>query len=148
MVEIYTDASVGKTAAVATSFILTDKNYIGSCTTNLEGVTTSIQGEVQGAIAAIEYARDGTKLHGEDITLYTDSIAMLNLLKCNLGRTTNQQAQLYEDDLRKLKQLVKKYKINMCLIKGHDLGHNPNKVVDLISNSKLRLRSKEVNNNA
>lgn len=144
MVEIYTDASVGKTGAFATAFVLTDKNYLGYKVSEFPDVTTSIQGETKGAIAAIKYAVQGIGKSEDSLTLYTDSMALLNLLKCNLERTTNEQAQRYKEDLSELKDLIKRHSVSMQFVRGHDIGHNPNKVVDLISNSMLRLSKKGV----
>lgn len=138
MLEIYTDASVGHGKAVSTCILLTDKNFVGYRTFEFTDVTTSIHGEIRGAISALRYAESVGPINSESVTLFVDSIALLNLLKCDLRFTTNKQAQLYAKELAELHELVDKYKVSMRLIRGHKLNHNPNKVVDLISNSMLR----------
>ena len=42
-----------------------------------------------------------------------------------------------------MKSLITTLKVDVQLIHGHAVGHNPNKVVDLISNSVLRMTKKE-----
>lgn len=143
MIEIYTDASVGKGSAVATVFILTDSSYIGYQVFKFDDVHTSIHGEILGALNALRYAESVLQLSEDRIMLYTDSIAMINLLKCNLKTTSNKQAQRYRDLLTELKSLITTLKVDVQLIHGHAVGHNPNKVVDLISNSVLRMNKKE-----
>ena len=138
MIEIYTDASVGKSHAVTACIVLTDKNYIGYKTFASDNVSNSILGELLGAINAVKSAEDMLDLHNDNVTLYVDNIALLNLLKCDLTYTSNKQAQRYSKELRELRDLVHKYSIDMRLIRGHKIDHNPNKVVDLISNSMLR----------
>lgn len=138
MIDIYTDASVGNSHAVTACIVLTDKNYIGYQTFDAPDVSTSIHGEILGAINAITCAQSMIAFEGEHVTLYVDSIALLNLLKCDLTYTSNKQAIRYSKELGELRGLLDKYDIDMRLIRGHKVDHNPNKVVDLISNSMLR----------
>lgn len=138
MIDIYTDASVGNRHAVTACIVLTDKNYIGYRTFESPDVSTSIHGEILGAINAITCAKSMISFDGEHVTLYVDSIALLNLLKCDLTYTTNKQAIRYSKELRELRDLLDKNNIDIRLIRGHKIDHNPNKVVDLMSNSMLR----------
>ena len=144
MIEIYTDASVFSGKAVATCFVITDSNFLGYKVTELENVSTSLEGELEGAIAAIEYVRDVLAL--DKVTLYSDSISLIRLTQTNLKTSKNKQAKLHKERLSYLQTLVKGYNIKLSLIQGHSVDHNPNKVVDLISNSVLRYRRKENSN--
>lgn len=136
MIEIYTDASVANGKAVATCFVLTDSNFMGCKTSEFERIETSLEGELEGAIAAIEYVLDIIPL--DNCTLYSDSISLIRLTQTNLRNSKNKQAVLHRNRLSRLQDLVKKNNIKLELIKGHSTGHNPNKVVDLISNSILK----------
>lgn len=136
MVEIYTDASVANGRAVATCFILTDSNFIGCKTSEFERVETSLEGELEGAIAAIEYAQEILPLY--NCTLYSDSISLIRLTQTNLKKSKNKQAVMHRNRLSRLQNLLRNHSIKLELIKGHSMKHNPNKVVDLISNSILK----------
>lgn len=138
MIEIFTDASVKKSTAVTVCFILTNDNYIGYNSVTHEKITTSVLGEILGAIDAIQYASERLNLKSDDVTLYCDSNAMLNLVKCDLNHTTNKQAIMYRQELQLLQSLAKENNIYMELIRGHAIDHNPNKVVDRLCNSYLR----------
>lgn len=144
MIEIYTDASVSEGKAVATCFVITDANFLGYKVTELENVATSLEGELEGAIAALEYVKDVLVL--DNTTLYSDSISLIRLAQTNLKASKNKQAKLHNERLSYLQTLVKKYNIKFSLIQGHSVDHNPNKVVDLISNSVLRFKRKEGSN--
>lgn len=136
MIDIYTDASVNDNYMVATCFIVTDDNFIGYTVTEKEGVDTSLEAELEGALSAVNYAIDCDKV--QDATLHTDSISLIKLLSSNLLKSTNKQAVKYRERLILLQRLVSTYSIKLELIQGHAKQHNPNKVVDLISNSILR----------
>lgn len=143
MIKIYTDASVGNNKAVATCFVITSKSFIGHNVFEFNNIDTSTLGEIKGAIESIKYTAESIDM-SDRVSLYTDSSAVRNLLKHDLNKSTYEQVNLYRKELQELKRLVDKYKITVKLIKGHQTGHNPNKVVDLISNSVLRFNSKEV----
>lgn len=140
MIEIYTDASVCDNNMVATCFILTDTNFIGHNVIKKSNVSTSLEAEMEGAIAALEYAVSCN--HVQHAKLYCDSISLLRLTQTNLAKTKNKQALLHLDRLLVLQRLLKVYDVTMELIQGHSKNHNPNKVVDLISNSVLRYNTK------
>lgn len=143
MIKIYTDASVGKNKAVATCFVLTNKSFIGHNVFELDNIETSTLGEILGATKSILYTADVTDMD-DDITLYTDSYAVRNLLKYDIAKSDYEQVDMYRSELATLKVLIDKYHIKVKLIKGHQTNHNPNKVVDLISNSVLRFNVKEM----
>lgn len=143
MVKIYTDASVGNGKAVATCFVISSKSFLGHNVFEFSNIDTSTLGEILGAIESIKYTAEHVDTT-DKISLYTDSSAVRNLLKHDLRNSTYEQVVLYREYLLELKQLIDKYRITVKLIKGHQTGHNPNKVVDLISNSVLRFSAKEV----
>lgn len=143
MLSIYTDASVKNNKAVATCFILSSKLFIGHNVFEFNNIGTSTLGEILGAINSIKYAVSIAD-ESEPIQLFSDSFAMRNLLKYDLDTTTYDQALMYKEELKELKSLLEKHNINLRLIKGHQASHNPNKVVDLISNSVLRFNTKEL----
>lgn len=136
MIEIYTDASVSNGRAVATCFVINDKNFIGCKTSEFNNIQTSLEGELEGAIAAIEYVLDVLPM--DTCVLYSDSISLIRLTQTNLKTSKNKQAIEHRVRLSRLQTLVKENNIRFELIKGHSTGHNPNKVVDLISNSVLK----------
>lgn len=142
MVNIYTDASVRNGKAVATCFIITSKTFIGHNVFEFDNVDTSTLGEIMGAINSIKYAESVTDM-SDEIYLFSDSYAMRNLLKHDIKASQYSQVVLYREQLSELKELINKYNIQIKLIKGHQINHNPNKVVDLISNSVLRFNVKE-----
>lgn len=141
MIEIYTDASVANGKAVATCFVITDSNFIGCKTSEFDSVETSLEGELEGAIAALEYVQDVIPM--DACTLYCDSISLIRLIQTNLSTSKNRKAIEHKQRLQRLQDLVKQNNIKLDLIKGHSTGHNPNKVVDLISNSVLKYVGKE-----
>lgn len=144
MIQIFTDASVKKTTAVTVCFVLTDSNYIGYNTFQHEKITTSVLGEILGAIDALSYAKERINLVDEDVTLFCDSNALLNLMKCNLETTNNKQALMYRDELQLLQSLIEENGVKLELIRGHAIDHNPNKVVDRLCNNFLRYATKGV----
>lgn len=143
MVNIYTDASVANDHAVTTCFILTDFNFLGHSVFNHDGIATSVLGEILGAIYGIHYAESVVDMN-DTIVLHSDSSTLSYLLQYNLDDSNYKQVQLYREELKELRDLLNKYNIELTLIKGHQSEHNPNKVVDLISNSILRYEDKKV----
>lgn len=137
MLKIYTDASVATDGrGVATCVVVDEHMFIGHKITNLRNIRTSLQGELEGAIAAIKYTMEATKIVSG--ILYTDSMSLVNLVQLDLSKSNNKQALLHKDRLQVLQKLL--LECNICIerITGHSKNHNPNKVVDLISNSVLR----------
>lgn len=140
MIEVYTDASVAKGKAVATCFVISSDNFIGYNSFEYKNVSSSLQGELLGIRDGIEYAIKCVPSR-EPVTVYCDSNSALSLVKCKNNDAKN--AKRFKEIVADIHLLCKNRCVNFLLIKGHQMEHNPNKVVDLISNSVLRLSLKE-----
>lgn len=140
MIEIYTDASVSKGNAVATCFVLSSEFFLGCNTFVYDNVSSSLHGELLGIRDGVAYALESDKSKAP-ITVYCDSNSALTLVKskCIDARTSGRFKSILED----IKKLTKGRCVNYLLIRGHQKEHNPNKVVDLTSNSVLRLNSRK-----
>lgn len=143
MTSIYTDASVYKKIAVTTCFVLTADNFLGCKSFVHEDVTSTLQAELYGIRDGLEYVISSGK-DKEPITVYCDSYPAVDLMKCkSIDLLPTQFRDLVQDTLK----LCNGRNVNFMLIKGHQESHNPNKVVDLISNSVLRfIKSKQEEN--
>ena len=139
MIKIYTDASVavpiGK--AVTTCFVLSSSNFIGYNTVEYDMLNSSLQGELCGIRDGLNYLKD--RLRTKDkVVLYCDSQEAINLVNgihIAVEKTDR-------DIVKEIQALLKDVDVKLVLIRGHRKDHNPNKVVDLISNSVLRLSLK------
>ena len=136
MVRIFTDASVANGKGVSTCFILTDTNFLGYNTFTYESVRTSVEGELLGILNAIKYYNT-LNCEDSEIIIYCDSIHAINLVADFEAGLTSTQIRIYNKILRELVEAKQMYPISLELIQGHQTTHNPNKVVDLISNSTL-----------
>lgn len=135
MIEVYTDASVSHGNAVATVFVTSSEMFIGFNSFEYSGVNSSLHGELLGMRDGIRYAISNNP-NRLPITVYCDSASALSLVKgLNAGDKKSKQ---FKNLVAEIHSICKGYSINFLLIKGHQMEHNPNKVVDLISNSVLR----------
>ena len=141
MIKIFTDASVAHGKGVSTCFILTDYNYLGYNTFTYENVKTSVEGELLGILNAIRYF--DTLGYNDEVVIYCDSIHAITLIQNMEAGQTNSQINLYKKILRELVGLKRKYSMSIELIQGHQTTHNPNKIVDLVSNSTLRFMNRK-----
>lgn len=142
MIAIYTDASVSQGSGVATCLVISSDAFIGYNVTSYDSVTSSLHGELLGILDGIRYVKS-CNLHSDDaITLYSDSHSAVSILRNNCN------------DLAFGKELIADIRkeciglnIEFEVVKGHQSAHNPNKVVDLTSNTVLRyLLKSEVKN--
>jgi ribonuclease HI len=138
MIDLYTDVSVCKGSAVATCFVISTDYFLGYNSFKYESVNSSLQGELMGIRDGLSYVKSLTKSH-ELINVYSDSYSAVQLIKSK-GYTSkgNKQFETLVSDIQKL---CNGQNVNFLLIRGHQVEHNPNKVVDLISNSVLRYKS-------
>ena len=133
MIEVYTDASVSNGKAVTSCIVLDPKTFIGYNVKHFSNVSSSLQGELLGIREALKYVVNHTE-PASDIIIYCDSNAALELVNLNDDTKPVRFTKIITD-IRKYKSIVN---VKFQLIKGHQSTHNPNKVVDLISNSVLR----------
>ena len=133
MIEVYTDASVSQGKAVVTCLVLDPTSFIGCNVVDYSNVTSSLHGELLGIRDALTYTLDHTEPANE-IIIYCDSNAALDLVNLD----DNVKIERFSNLIKDIRKLKKNKKIKFQLIKGHQSTHNPNKVVDLISNSILR----------
>lgn len=137
MTEIYTDASVGSGKAVATCFIVTTDYFLGYKSFEYSGVNSSLHGELLGIKDGITYALEHVKKN-EPIIVYCDSNSALQLIKSK--KANAKSGKQFNSLVTEINNLCKGHFINFLLIRGHQVEHNPNKVVDLISNTVLRYK--------
>lgn len=135
MLEIYTDASVSKGNAVATCFVTSTDNFVGYNTFEYVGVNSSLHGELLGIRDGLKYASKCAKKK-ERLTVYSDSNSAIQLIKSK--RLDSKNAKPFKSIVTEINSLCNDYSVNFLLIKGHQIEHNPNKVVDLMSNTVLR----------
>lgn len=138
MFEIYTDASVSKGKAVATCLVISTDAFLGYEVNNYTDVTSSLHGELLGILDGIRYAKQNALTPKDNVTLYSDSCSAVSLLN---SKTTN---NVFSKNL--VKQIHAEcdgYNVQFKLVQGHQSAHNPNKVVDLTSNSVLRYLMRE-----
>ena len=136
MIEVYTDASVAKGRAIATCFIISSQNFIGCDSFEYSDVKSSLHGELLGIRDGLAYAIKSVP-GNEPITVYCDSNSALMLVKQKNPEVKT--SKKFKEILTDVKSLTQGRCVNYILIRGHQIEHNPNKVVDLVSNSVLRL---------
>lgn len=138
MYELYTDAAVSKGNAVATCFLLGSDNYLGYNSFEYQNISSSLHSELLGIRDGLRYAKQVGVQSTDILTVYSDSNSAIQLI-------TKQK----EDPTvpRKFKNIVTDINsecegmlVSFRLIQGHQTNHNPNKVVDLSSNTILRYR--------
>lgn len=134
MVEVYTDASVAKGSAVVSCFMVTSDQFIGAETTHYDNVDSSLQAELYGIRDGVKYVVKKPELN--DIVVYCDSQSALDLVQQRCDNVEG--STLFKNIVDEILTLSQGKNISFILIKGHQLSHNPNKVVDLMSNSLLR----------
>lgn len=134
MLSIYTDASINNDKCVATCFACTDTMFICYKSFQYHGISSSLHGELLGIRDGINYTLKHTDIRDE-VSVYSDSVAAIKLIQKNeySKRTINLRSIV--DEIHDLQSM---YNIKINIIQGHQLLHNPNKVVDLTSNSILR----------
>lgn len=137
MIEIYTDASVAKGKAVATCFIISTDYFIGYDSFEYIGVNSSLHGELLGIRDGLKYACKLVRMN-EPITVYCDSNSALDLIKTRNHKRDSKSSTQFKTIVSEIQEICKEHFVNFLLIKGHQTGHNPNKVVDLVSNTLLR----------
>lgn len=133
MIEVYTDASVARGAAMVTCFIITSDQFIGANTTKYTNIGSSLQAEFLGIRDGIRYVSDRKK--SDDIVVYCDSQSAIDLIQ---RRDDTGVDVPFANVVDEILTLCSGRNVSFILIKGHQLSHNPNKVVDLMSNSLLR----------
>ena len=134
MVEVYTDVSIAKGHGVATCFVVSNVNYMGYNTFEYTSINSSLQGELLGIRDGLKYTAT-LNTTNEPVTVYCDNKAAVALINDKLaGRPINKFERLVSEILKIQGEVSTEYK----LIQGHQTGHNPNKIVDLVSNSILR----------
>ncbi len=139
MIEIFTDASVNKETTIATCFCIDDKMFIGHRIFENKDIHKSQLGELFGAVNAIKYVQDRIEKDAGPIILYTDSQFLIDLLTTDISWHDDEYSEhLFYDYTAEFRSLVNQYSIDVKLITGHQMKHNPNKVVDLISVNTLR----------
>lgn len=142
MYELYTDASVSGNSAVATCFFLSTNNYLGYESFQYKNISSSLHGELLGIRDGIRYAKKIGISEKEIMYVYSDSSSAIQLIKSSDGDKKPKQFKRLVDEIL---QEVKGYHVVFRLIQGHQLSHNPNKVVDLTSNTVLRYLSNNKN---
>lgn len=139
MIEIYTDVSIAKGHGVATCFILTPVNFMGYNTFEYTDINSSLQGELFGIRDGLKYAL--SVLDTEDVmTVYCDNKAAIALIQAVME---NKSITKFKTIVNNIVKMCEGKDIRFVLIQGHQTSHNPNKIVDLISNSVLRLNLKD-----
>lgn len=131
-IEIYTDASVTDKKAVTSCLILTADNYLGCTSSKYDNVSTSLQGELLAIRDSLKYLREIGKR--APVTINCDSHSAISLVQ-------SPDARKFRKLLDEIHSLEEGLDITYSLIKGHQVEHNPNKVVDLICNTVLRFDS-------
>ena len=128
-IEIYTDASVANKQAVTSCLLLTADNYLGCSSEKYENVATSLQGELLAIRDSLKYLISiGKKA---PVLINCDSYAALQLIQ-------DKDPKKFRKILDEIHHLERGFDITYKLIQGHQVEHNPNKVVDLICNTLLR----------
>ena len=135
MLEVYTDVSVSKGSAVATCLVASTDNFVGYNTFEYSDIHSSLHGELLAIRDGLKYATENCTIN-ETLTVYSDSNSALQRVKsrsCESNATKHLKSIITE-----ICSLCDDYTVNFLLIKGHQIEHNPNKVVDLMSNTVLR----------
>ena len=134
MIKIYTDASINNEECVATCFSTTDSMFICYTSFSYSNIKSSLHGELLGIRDGITYTIKHSDVN-EPISVFSDSVAAVKLIKSeSYSKRTINLKPIVED----IYYLLHTYDITIDVIQGHQLSHNPNKIVDLTSNSILR----------
>lgn len=133
--KIFTDVSVKDNKAVTTCLILSDTVFIGYAIQAFEDVTSSVQGELLGILHGLRYAREHCSSYVEQVLCYTDSQSAINILR----NPKLSKSQSCKDVANCILEETSDIDVSYELIVGHQQQHNPNKVVDLVSNNVLRI---------
>ncbi len=134
MIDVYTDVSVRKGKAIATCFVISPLNFLGCRTFEYTGVCSALQGELLGIRDGLNYVLNELIID-DAVTVHCDSISAVEQVN---GTSPLKQFQKITKSIHSMcadKEVCFEY------IKGHQATHNPNKIVDLISNSVLMYRS-------
>lgn len=136
MFEIYTDASVSNGNAVSTCLVISPDAFIGYTVNRYTGISSSLHGELLGILDGIRYAKKAVLKPEDKTVLYSDSnsaVSLLNSKKYSNAVDTSILQAIYDE--------CADYDITFEVVKGHQSSHNPNKIVDLTSNTVLRYLS-------
>lgn len=136
MFEIYTDASVSNGNAVSTCLVISPDAFIGYTVNKYTNISSSLHGELLGILDGIRYAKAAVLKPEDAAILYSDSnsaVSLLNSKKYSNAVDPNILKSIYEE--------CTNYNITFEVVKGHQSSHNPNKIVDLTSNTVLRYLS-------
>lgn len=134
MIKIYTDASINNEECVATCFSTTDTMFICYTSFSYSNIKSSLHGELLGIRDGIAYTIKHSSVN-EPISVFSDSVAAVKLIKSgSFSKRTISLKPIVED----IYSLCQAHDITIDVIQGHQLSHNPNKIVDLTSNSILR----------
>lgn len=135
MVSVYTDVSLRKGKAVATCLVMTTTTFIGYRTFEYDNVCTTMQGELLGILDGLRYLESCSDILGDDsVEVLCDSEAALG----QINGTAN--SKLYQSTVAEIHKLLPNNHVEFNLIRGHQMQHNSNKVVDKVSNRVLRYK--------
>ena len=126
MISIYSDAAFVDGHAACATFIINDTTYLGFFTK----VYTQLLGSIHSELLAIKQGLDYiyySHIDQEDITVYTDSEEALR----HLNHAT--KGSKLDNLVQEILEYTKLYNISFSYIKGHQVAHNPNKVVDSLA---------------
>lgn len=133
MFEIYTDASVSNGNAVSTCLVISPDAFLGYTVNQYTDITSSLHGELLGILDGIRYAKKTVLKPDDKAVLYSDSNSAVSLLN---SKKTN--SAVGADIIQDIYAECSNYNITFEVVKGHQSSHNPNKIVDLTSNTVLR----------
>lgn len=141
MYELYTDAAVSKGHAVATCFLLGDNNYLGYNSFEYSKVFSSLHSELLGIRDGLRYAKSIGLTKKDILIVYSDSNSAIQLIKKSIANpdVPKKFKVIANEICSECNDLFVKFQ----LIQGHQSNHNPNKVVDLSSNTILRYKIRE-----
>ena len=140
MLTIYTDMSRRHNVVATSCLILSTKNFLGYNVRQHEGVDNSIVGELVGIADGLDYAVQSGCVHdGDKVVICCDSQPTLSMLETARSKSIRPKRYVvYIDDVL---DRCRGLNVTFQYIKGHQLDHNPNKIVDLSSNTSLRYSS-------
>lgn len=138
MINVYSDASVSSGIAIVTVIVLTDSAFLGYRTAQFSGINTSLHGELLGILEGVNYINT-LDLGDNDIVFHTDCIDAVRLI----NDETTKVPKYAENLLNEIKELIDGVCVSIEHIQGHQMEHNPNKIVDLVSRTILRNTLKE-----
>ena len=129
VIEIYTDTSVAKGTAITTCLLLSSDLFLGMDTNTYKNIETSLHGELLAMRDGLSYLKSTGK--SGDVILHSDSATAINLV-------TSKSPNKFKGLIQEIKSLEIGSSVKYKLIRGHQITHNPNKVVDLVCNTVLR----------